>query len=72
MWAFSQDLTAILVKQEPNILSEASPETAPPMATASTAAQPLTLDPPPQRRHTHDKVRPSIPNIYIYSIRQEL
>ncbi|KAG9260985.1 cyclic AMP-responsive element-binding protein 3-like protein 1 isoform X1 [Astyanax mexicanus] len=55
MWAFSQDLTAILVKQEPNLLSEPSITTASPMATSSTAAQPLTLAPPPQRRNTHDK-----------------
>ncbi|XP_036439881.1 cyclic AMP-responsive element-binding protein 3-like protein 1 isoform X1 [Colossoma macropomum] len=55
MWAFSQDLTAILVKQEPNLLSEPSPATAPPLATSSSTTQPLTLAPPPQRRHTHDK-----------------
>ncbi|XP_066510626.1 cyclic AMP-responsive element-binding protein 3-like protein 1 [Hoplias malabaricus] len=55
MWAFSQDLTAILVKQEPNLLSEPSPVTAPPLATTSTATQPLTLAAPPQRHHSHEK-----------------
>ncbi|MCI4393245.1 hypothetical protein PGIGA_G00155240 [Pangasianodon gigas] len=56
MWAFSQDLTAILVKQEPNLLSEPSPGPAPTMPTSSSATQPITLNPPPQRRHNHDKV----------------
>lgn len=40
MWSFSQDLTAILVKQEPNLLVEPSPSPAP---------QPLNLAPPPRR-----------------------
>lgn len=57
MWAFSQDLTAILVKQEPNLLSEPSPGPATPMPTSSSATQPITLNPPPQRRHNHEKVR---------------
>lgn len=57
MWAFSQDLTAILVKQEPNLLSEPSPGPAPTMPTSSSATQPITLNPPPQKRHNHDKVR---------------
>ncbi|XP_076861592.1 cyclic AMP-responsive element-binding protein 3-like protein 1 [Brachyhypopomus gauderio] len=52
MWAFTQDLTAILVKQEPNLLVEASPVTAPHLASG---AQPLSLAPPPQRRHAHSK-----------------
>ncbi|XP_060768076.1 cyclic AMP-responsive element-binding protein 3-like protein 1 isoform X1 [Neoarius graeffei] len=56
MWAFSQDLTAILVKQEPNLLSEPSPGPAPTMPTSSSATQPITLNPPPQKRHNHDKV----------------
>ena len=41
MWSFSQDLTAILVKQEPNLLVESAPSPAP---------QPLNLAPPPRRR----------------------
>ncbi|TTJ23327.1 Cyclic AMP-responsive element-binding protein 3-like protein 1 [Bagarius yarrelli] len=56
MWAFSQDLTAILVKQEPNLLSEPSSEPVTSMPTSSCATQPITLNPPPQRRHNHDKV----------------
>lgn len=60
MWSFSQDLTAILVKQEPSLMSENSPETAPPLVSPSTCAQPLTLAPPPQRNHTGEKVREQI------------
>ncbi|GAA6071086.1 cyclic AMP-responsive element-binding protein 3-like protein 1 isoform X1, partial [Tachysurus ichikawai] len=56
MWAFSQDLTAILVKQEPNLLSEPSPGPAATMPSSSSATQPITLNPPPQRHHNHDKV----------------
>ncbi|KAK1802468.1 hypothetical protein P4O66_022125 [Electrophorus voltai] len=55
MWDFTQDLTAILVKREPNLLAEASPVTTPTLLSSSSAAQPLNLAPPPQRRHTHDK-----------------
>lgn len=57
MWAFSQDLTAILVKQEPNLLSEPSTGPAASIPTCSSDPQPITLNPPPQRRHNHDKVR---------------
>lgn len=52
MWSFSQDLTAILVKQEPSVLSE------PPAASPvhNVAPQPLTLAPPPQRHSVEEKV----------------
>ncbi|KAI5088531.1 cyclic AMP-responsive element-binding protein 3-like protein 1 isoform X3 [Silurus meridionalis] len=60
MWAFSQDLTAILVKQEPTLLSETSPGPSPAMPTSSSSTQPITLNPPPQRRHTHDKAFTSV------------
>lgn len=56
LWAFSQDLTAILVKQEPNLLSESSSGAAPLMETQSSTIQPITLNPPPQRCHSHDKL----------------
>uniref|UniRef100_A0A673KZV7 Cyclic AMP-responsive element-binding protein 3-like protein 1 n=1 Tax=Sinocyclocheilus rhinocerous TaxID=307959 RepID=A0A673KZV7_9TELE len=55
MWSFSQDLTAILVKQEPSLMSENCPDTSPPLANTSTCSHPLTLAPPPQRNHTGEK-----------------
>uniref|UniRef100_A0A4W4F6I2 BZIP domain-containing protein n=1 Tax=Electrophorus electricus TaxID=8005 RepID=A0A4W4F6I2_ELEEL len=45
MWDFTQDLTAILVKREPNLLAEASPVTTPTLLSSSSAAQPLNLAP---------------------------
>ncbi len=57
MWSFSQDLTAILVKQEPSLMSENCPDTSPPLANTSTCSHPLTLAPPPQRNHTGEKVK---------------
>ncbi|KAL2088763.1 hypothetical protein ACEWY4_015662 [Coilia grayii] len=52
MWSFSQDLTAILVKQEPSLLSES---TLPASPVVSAVPQPLNLAPPPQRKAPEDK-----------------
>lgn len=65
MWSFSQDLTAILVKQEPSLMSENCPETAPPLANSSACSPPLTLAPPPQRNHTGEKVRKLLPLLHF-------
>ncbi|KAI1889612.1 hypothetical protein AGOR_G00164720 [Albula goreensis] len=52
IWSFGQDLTAILVKQEPNLLAEPSSSPAP--AMASPPPQPLNLAPPPRRNPPED------------------
>ncbi|XP_063045282.1 cyclic AMP-responsive element-binding protein 3-like protein 1, partial [Engraulis encrasicolus] len=54
MWTFNQDLTAILVKQEPSLLSESS-SAIPASPVASAAPQPFNLAPPPQRKTPEDK-----------------
>ncbi|TRZ02607.1 hypothetical protein DNTS_027981 [Danionella cerebrum] len=55
MWSFSQNLTAILVKQEPSLMSENCPDSEPPLTNSSSCTQPLTLAPPPKRIPTGDK-----------------
>ena len=55
MWSFSQDLTAILVKQEPSLLLDPAPAASP---VVSAVPPPLTLAPPPQRNAPEDKVGP--------------
>ncbi|KAJ8413132.1 hypothetical protein AAFF_G00107140 [Aldrovandia affinis] len=50
IWSFGQDLTAILVKQEPNLLAEPSPSP----ALANPAPQPLKLASPPRRNPPED------------------
>ncbi|XP_012670196.2 cyclic AMP-responsive element-binding protein 3-like protein 1 isoform X1 [Clupea harengus] len=52
MWSFSQDLTAILVKQEPSLLLDPVPAASP---VVSAVPPPLTLAPPPQRNAPEDK-----------------
>lgn len=54
MWSFSQDLTAILVKQEPDQQTELS-STVPSMG--NSCFQPLNLAPPPHRSSSGDIVR---------------
>lgn len=49
MWSFSQDLTAILVKQEPRLPC--------PSPTPTYTAEPLVLAHPSRRSHTEDMVR---------------
>ncbi|XP_030649619.1 cyclic AMP-responsive element-binding protein 3-like protein 1 [Chanos chanos] len=53
MWSFSQDLTAILVKQEPNLLTDTPPPAVAPVL--NPASQPLNLAPPPQRKAPEEK-----------------
>uniref|UniRef100_A0AAY4B1T6 BZIP domain-containing protein n=1 Tax=Denticeps clupeoides TaxID=299321 RepID=A0AAY4B1T6_9TELE len=53
MWSFSQDLTAILVKQEPSLMADPIPAASPPLL--NSGLQPLNLAPPPQRKALEDK-----------------
>ncbi|XP_056317842.1 cyclic AMP-responsive element-binding protein 3-like protein 1 isoform X1 [Danio aesculapii] len=71
MWSFSQDLTAILVKQEPSLMSENCPETAPPLANSSTCSPPLTLAPPPQRNHSGEKGSKGLSSNSVPAIKAE-
>ncbi|KAG7473646.1 hypothetical protein MATL_G00098060 [Megalops atlanticus] len=50
MWSFGQDLTAILVKQEPSLLAESLPSP----ALVNSPPQPLNLAPPPRRSPPED------------------
>ncbi|XP_043099219.1 cyclic AMP-responsive element-binding protein 3-like protein 1 isoform X2 [Puntigrus tetrazona] len=71
MWSFSQDLTAILVKQEPSLMSENCPDTSPPLANTSTCTHPLTLAPPPQRNHTGEKSSKGLSSNSVPAIKAE-
>ncbi|XP_052418287.1 cyclic AMP-responsive element-binding protein 3-like protein 1 isoform X4 [Carassius gibelio] len=71
MWSFSQDLTAILVKQEPSLMSENCPDTSPPLANTSTYSHPLTLAPPPQRNHTGEKSSKGLSSNSVPAIKAE-
>ncbi|KTF73793.1 hypothetical protein cypCar_00032936, partial [Cyprinus carpio] len=71
MWSFSQDLTAILVKQEPSLMSENCPETAHPLANTSTCSHPLTLAPPPQKNHTGEKSSKGLSSNNVPAIKAE-
>ncbi|XP_055062606.2 cyclic AMP-responsive element-binding protein 3-like protein 1 isoform X2 [Misgurnus anguillicaudatus] len=71
MWSFSQDLTAILVKQEPSLMSENSSETAPPLVNTSICSQPLTLAPPPQRNHNGEKGSKGLSSNSVPAIKAE-